>query len=503
MDLGDIVPIILQQQEEHLCHMMKKVNLSTLNRKSPVNGLAPVHFAVLWPIGLRMLVDRGVDVNIEDDYGRRPIHLAVASGINDSVRCLLNADCGLFTPADDDSLLQYTLNLDDAQERLSISFQLIQALSDRHTRIKDLANSCLPPSVFSTLGLAPHGLQEQRASSITEKLLSHGIDVPSALELDGKGLYDSRWTGGLSRQVTPEVATALWCAGFHDIDEPNNNGWTPFLQSWFCHNFEMINWFAEKGIRLDSKHAEAPLTALHLYAKRLGYYKATSRHKDVNTSALKQHCIGMTQQQLGIPYDDCTCACSPNGCTPAKFLLEIDIPGHDYSYTHRIRTWTSDIKSSTTLSSRYIYQFTRIVLFDFLGGVHTCCSLGQSYLTFRPLRKPTKAMTWRNYSTSPLRGPNKSLFSDTNEHRQCCMNGLLVPRSGSLEGLQDPDVFSATLASAMSHYDKMNRPDTMPAEQQVFAYINWILEEGYLDIDVSNGCEHNDETIRRCERPRW
>jgi hypothetical protein len=500
MDLGDVVPIILQQKEEHLRHIIRKAKLSTLNRKSPVNGLAPVHFAVLWPIGLRILVNRGVDVNIEDDYGRRPIHLAVASGIPDSVRCLINADCGLFTPAEDHSLLQYALNLDDDQEWLSISFHLVQALSDRHTRIRNLAKSCLPPSIFSTLGLAPHGLQEQRASSITEKLLSHGIDVPSALELDGKGLYDIHWTNNLSLQVTPEVATALWCAGFHDIDEPNNNGWTPFLQSWFCHNFEMINWFTKKGIRLDSKHAEAPLTALHLYAKRLGSYKAASRQEHVDTSALKQHYIGMIQQQLGIPYDDCTCACSPNGCTPAKFLLEKDSPQHQHSYKDRIRTWTSDTKPSTALSSRYIYQFTRLVLFDFLGGEHTCCSLGQSYSTFWYLQKPTKAMTWWKRFTMDYNVRNSQ---NVKEHLQCCMNGLLVPRSGSLEGLQDPDIFSATFASAMSHYDKMNRPDTMPAEQQVFAYINWILEEGYLDIDVSNGCEHNDETIRRCERPRW
>jgi len=65
----------------------------------------------------------------------------------------------------------------------------------------------------------------------------------------------------------------------------------------------------------------------------------------------------------------------------------------------------------------------------------------------------------------------------------------------SLRALKDPDVFSATLNSAMSHYDEMNRPDTMPADEQVYAYINWILKEGYLDIDVSNGCEHDGEPL--------
>ena len=221
MDLGDLVPIILQRQEEHFRRITKKAEPSILNRRSLINGLAPIHFAVLWPIGLRVLVGRGVDVNAEDNYGRRPIHLAVALGIFDSVRCLLDADCGLFTPAQDYSLLQYALKLSDDHKRSQISLELIQAFCDRHTRIRDLAESCLPTSIFSRLGLVQLELQEQLAPSITERLLSHGIHIPPALELDGKGLYNSFTTTGKEVQMTSDTADALWSLGFHDIDKPN------------------------------------------------------------------------------------------------------------------------------------------------------------------------------------------------------------------------------------------------------------------------------------------
>ena len=190
MDLGDLVPIILQRQQEHFHRIITTTEPSIFNRRSPINGLAPIHFAVLWPIGLRILVERGADINIEDDYGRRPIHIAVALGIEESVRCLLNADCGLFTPAEDFSLLQYALISRDEDKDSEVLIQLIQALCDRHTRLQDLTCSHLPLSVSAKLDFTPGELQEQRASWIVETLLSHGVDVPPALELDRKGFYD-------------------------------------------------------------------------------------------------------------------------------------------------------------------------------------------------------------------------------------------------------------------------------------------------------------------------
>jgi len=357
---------------------------------------------------------------------------------------------------------------------------LIQALADRHQRIKGLAYLSLPPSVISKLGLAPSGLQEQRAPSIIEMLISHGIDVPPALELDGKGLYDCYTFIGHQIGMNPDIADALLSAGFRDIDQSNDDGWSPLLQSWYHHNFEMVDWFASRGVKLDSRHTDIPLTALHLCVKGISLHGPGSTKEDGNMSHLRERYIEMTQKELGIPYDDCTCECSSKGCTPVKSLLENPNHWPHLSQKDEIRTCVELLKPPRLILKQYIHHFTRTVLFDFMGGDHTCCTVGPRFGLVDTMQRPKRAGKWQKRLHACNGFPG--------EHYQCCRNGLPVPRRASLQALQDPDVLRATLDFAMSHYDEMNRPDTMPAEEQVYAYINWILEEGYLDIDVSDGC---------------
>ena len=473
--------MILGQQTEHFRRLIDKAHSSILNRRSPVNGLAPIHFAVLWPTGLRMLVGRGVDVNTEDNYGRRPIHLAVALGIVDSVECLLKADCGLFTPAEDCSLFQYALMLYSEEEKSRVVFQIIQALHDRHIRLRDRALSYLPPSVSAKLDLTLGELQEQRAPSIMETLISYGVNIPPALELDRKGLYDFCMDKSGRIQLMPEAANELWCAGFRLFDEPNDNGWTPFLLSWFCHSFDMIDWFASRGVRLDSRHTDVHLTALHLYAKGMFTTETASR----DTSIMKRHYIELLQEKLGIPYDDCSCMCSPNGCTPAKFVFEREHNWRDPSQKDQVREFIADLAPPKPLLDQYVYQFTRHIVFDLLGGRHTCCFLRERYWSLWELQRPIRTNRRLKSCYCPLGLGGR--------HTQCFKSGHPMPRkwTSSHQALQDPNIFSVTLESAMSHYNEMDRPDTMPAEEQVFAYIRWILEEGYLDIEVIDGCEHS------------
>ncbi|KAI4657052.1 uncharacterized protein J4E79_007668 [Alternaria viburni] len=201
------------------------------------------------------------------------------------------------------------------------------------------------------------------------------------------------------------------------------------------------------------------------------------------TSSMEKHYVESIQKKLGIPYDNCTCACSPKGCTPVKFIFEEDDQFYYNPQKDQIRRFIKNLNPPQALLNQYIYHFTRHILFDLLGGEHTCCSLGQAYWSAWHLQKPTKIYRWRKR----FRGSGNI----TAKHCQCCKNGLPVPRWASLRALQDPDVFSATLDSAMSHYDKMKRPDTMAPEEQGYEYIKWILKEGYLDINVSNGCEHD------------
>jgi glutamine synthetase len=83
------------------------------------------------------------------------------------------------------------------------------------------------------------------------------------------------------------------------------------------------------------------------------------------------------------------------------------------------------------------------------------------------------------------------IHEQSNDHHKLCENEIPTPQRESLQALEDPDFFQATLDSAMSRYDEMNRPDTMPVETQVFGYINWLLAERHLEVDVSYDCQHD------------
>jgi hypothetical protein len=360
---------------------------------------------------------------------------------------------------------------------------LIPALIDRHTRLLDLANSHLPPAVFVKLGLTPGQLHEQKAPFIIEMLLSYGIDVSEALELDGESFYNFSDMHGQIRP-TSEIADVFWAAGFREIDTPDECGVTPFLQSWFCANFEMVNWFTERGVPLQSKHEDAPLTALHLYAKRLKYPGAVFAHK-IDVIPTDERYMEAVQKELGIPYDDCTCVCSPKGCTPIKVMS--DSRQHGIGLTKLlVRKWMENVKPPQSLRAQYVYDFTRCQLFNYLDGEHTCCYLEQrcsvEYSEFP--RKRIGGKWWKRID---------EIRDAHDEHAKFCQLGLPLPRRESLQVLKDPEIFEATLESAMSHYDEMDRLDTMPAEEQVFEYINWLLAEGHLDIEVSYECEHPED----------
>ena len=297
-DLGILIQTILQRHEKRFRQIITKATLSDINHASSVNGLAPIHFAVLWPEALKMLIERGANIDIEDQYRRRPIHLAVAMSLSSSVDCLLVADCALFTPPNTKSLLQEVMSL-TGFERQHILDAVIAALTDRHRRLIERARSLLPSTIFLGFNIVEGRIKERQVPYISEVLGSRGFTVPKALELDSKSVYDVVDMHG-RMPMTNDVANTLWSAGFEDINEPNKDGLTPFLQNWFCANFPMIAWLVDKGVSLHSRHRDASLNGLHLYALRIQYPTWNVSH---NTEAVPtdEHYLAQIQKEVGIP----------------------------------------------------------------------------------------------------------------------------------------------------------------------------------------------------------
>ena len=412
-----------------------------------------MHFAVLWPAALEALIERGANVNVEDQYRRRPIHLAVVLGLAGSVDCLIGADCALFTPPEFRSLLESALTLTEF-ERRHILDALIAALTDRHTRLIDRARSHLPSIIFSAFNIIEGRKQERQAPRIREVLVSQGFTVSEALELDSKSVYDFASMHGYI-QMTVDVADALWSAGFEDINEPSEDGLTPFLQSWFCANFPMIAWFCKKGVLLSSRHRDALLSGLHFYAVRI-CYPGSNFHHDPGAVPTDEHYMAHIQKEVGIPHDECTCPCSPNGCSPMKFLCELSSP----SRSRRVlfRKWLEKVKPEPRLLQQYVLECTRRLLFDFLGCKHTCCVLGQegSVDMERDLRYDHPEYDYIRFA----------IFQN---------DGLPRPRKRA-SSKKNAEMLEMVLDSYMSKYDEMPRPETVLPEEQPFHYVDWVVE---------------------------
>ena len=360
---------ILQRSEKEVLRALMKGNV---NRKSPINGLTALHFAIEWPWALRQLLEVKADVNAVDHSGRRPIHLAVATGHPESAVLLLQADSALASPTI--SLLQVALQLEDPEQRDVIIPAIIDALVDRHSRLLQLGRAILPKGMLSALGISefkPYG----KAPNIIDALMKSGVSVPPALRLDDTNVYDTSLMFA-SIRLSPQYAEKLWSGGFREIDTPNCNGLTPLLQSWYDADFDMVTWYVKKGVSARSRSQKGALCGLHLYAARIVY---PGNADLVNTDFAL---ISDLQRDQTLHHDNCSCICAPQGCTPASILGKSRVPliGNTWDTLYptrctRFRTWCKKTNPSADLLELSAREYTRAWLCDISRYPHICCSI--------------------------------------------------------------------------------------------------------------------------------
>ena len=169
-----LVFTILQRSEKELLRILRKVDI---NHKSPINGLMALHFAVEWPWALRHLLNENAKINATDDFGRRPIHLAIATGHFESAIALLQADCAIMTSETTWSLLQLALEFINAEQRSVIIPAIVDALADRHNRLLKLGRAALPEDQLSALEISEFK-SERKALDIMDALFGLGFSVP-------------------------------------------------------------------------------------------------------------------------------------------------------------------------------------------------------------------------------------------------------------------------------------------------------------------------------------
>ena len=173
------------------------------------------------------------------------------------------------------------------------------------------------------------------------------------------------------------MASTLWESGFKDIESPNELGLSPMLQNWHCANFEMVQWFIDKGVPPNQRRWDGKFRALHLYAQRITY-PGVYFWSDVNNVPNIPLMVSQLHN-LESYRDDCRCLCSPAGCSPVTFVIR----SHDLDHTFSVWVEKTSLgmDNNEALWDMYAHDMVRVLAFEFLNSecpdlYHTCRLIG-------------------------------------------------------------------------------------------------------------------------------
>jgi hypothetical protein len=378
--MNDLMVSIIRRNEADFIRALGKDNINAVSR---ANGLTSVHLAIYWPWALQQIIQAGADVNCKDNDHRRPIHLAVGCRQAEAVQILLQADCSVSTPNYSNSLLQESLI--QGREFDHVSNLVIDALIDRHARLRDLALSLLPNNSGLEGHICKETISEIQAPTIYDTLVRTKHNIPPSLEVDRdeEGVYDTADMHGVIRLTVP-LAEKLWKGGFRRFDDfAPLNGLTPLLQSWYIADFDMVSWFIEKGASPFTTHRDGLLSGLHLYAARIAYPGAHFKHDPKNVPISPQHWHQLTRRG-DIWWDACRCFCSASGCTPISIVIK---KASRFLRRERKSNYAGMVELISICQEKMLYQPERdpchtqqlleAIVFEKLNLRHTCCHIGQ------------------------------------------------------------------------------------------------------------------------------
>jgi hypothetical protein len=175
-----------------------------------------------------------------------------------------------------------------------------------------------------------------------------------------------------TRDLSLAAAEALWMAGFQELDLGSDQ--TQVLTSPLDYHitaldsdtgFELLQWFVEKGVRLDAISPYTHSTVAHKIAERMFRIGTNALHPPNSfvRSVFESHVT-----------DKCVCPCSTKGCLPIGLTISKAFRRWTWHDSIRMK-YLYDLIDSSPDSDRVWMSSTclRALTFEDLGMTHTCC----------------------------------------------------------------------------------------------------------------------------------
>ncbi|KAL5315856.1 hypothetical protein ACEPPN_016729 [Leptodophora sp. 'Broadleaf-Isolate-01'] len=427
---GALCQAVLHRSEERVKTLLVKYP-EACKLERTVLGQTPLHAAIRWPSGLRILLEAFPDmIEIPDNSGALPLTYACYLQCEESFAILLNADSpldsGLFSG--DSHALYAAIQMPSP----SIKQLIIATLANRRRRLLDLALTSLGPKRLESLtpNLTPEHVLDADGERVYDELISHHIPVPNALStLTGSGtVYHRIYVEGCPGAA--EIAEMFHQAEFQDLNSPDWKGLTPLMTGPSRYSFmhfrdylQYTTWLAlngaewdrkavlcsdsdnynENAIDNDSGKTVPEAAAVHYVAYRLGQAIRTNFSQDsgvletfgsgVNAQNPNYSLLGSVCVQTDSHTCQCACSFSDLACIPAAILLrsmgqleEATSDIHDMENKQAEETRQLLWKFTVNWLSRYLelkgenrfvvaVSILRFLTFEKLELRHTCCIL--------------------------------------------------------------------------------------------------------------------------------
>ncbi|KAL3455574.1 hypothetical protein BJX64DRAFT_294919 [Aspergillus heterothallicus] len=260
-----------------------------------------------WPTGLAILLDHGFVPTLATLYR------AIETTCTPCVQLIL--DCERFEMGNGALIFA-------SEERIctpQIRRLVVEALAKRRRRLQALAEKRLPPTLKAKLNIRHGTLLNRSAAWASALLKTCSVDV-GGLEAMGSHCVYFAQRGNL------DFWNELWDAGFRDVDEPDEDGYT--ILRACCNSYsgyhnlpellQQIEWLISRGADLYRICRDTP--AIHELGDRLAIMMAGTEVSSL--SGMSEQCTKLLHDVLiDDVRDNCKCACCPGGCFAFKRLL--------------------------------------------------------------------------------------------------------------------------------------------------------------------------------------